>query len=113
MGKVRNVGGLRLPLEVSVTCQRKGQAGTPLHGRTGNVSKGGLLLYLSQSHPPGTVLEVTLNSPAGPLTAEGVVVWNKPSAGRALGEPIPHGIRFSALGWSRALALGLLLSEAA
>jgi c-di-GMP-binding flagellar brake protein YcgR len=112
-GKVRNAGGVRLPLEVSITCQRKGQSGTPQQGRTGNLSKGGLLLFLPQSHPPGTTLEVTLNSPAGPLMAEGVIVWNKPSVGRRLGEPIPHGFRFSALGWSRALALGLMLSEAA
>ena len=112
-GKVRNAGGVRLPLEVSITCHRKGQAGTPFQGRTGNMSKGGLLLFLPQSYPPGTALEVTLHSPAGPLTAEGVVVWNKPSAGRTLGEPTPHGFRFTALGWSRALALGLLLAEAA
>jgi c-di-GMP-binding flagellar brake protein YcgR len=112
-GKVRNTGGVRLPLEISITCQRKGQAVTPLQGRTGNLSKGGLLLFLPQSYTPGTPLEVTLHSPAGPLTAEGVVVWNQPSVGRALGEPIPHGFRFTALGWSRALALGLMLAEAA
>ena len=112
-GKVRNAGGVRLALEVSVTCHRKGQAGTPLQGRTGNMSKGGLLLFLPQGYPAGTALEVTLHNPAGPITAEGVVVWNKPAEGRTLGEPIPHGFRFTALGWSRALALGLLLAEAA
>lgn len=112
-GKVRNAGGVRLPLEVSATCHRKGRPGPPVQGRTGNMSKGGLLLFLPQSYPPGTALEVTLHSPSGPLTAEGVVVWNKPSVGRTLGEPTPHGLRFTALGWSRALALGLLLAEAA
>jgi hypothetical protein len=109
---VRNAGGVRLPLEVSVSCQRKGQAGTPLQGRTGNLSKGGLLLFLPQSYSPGTALEVTFHSAVWPLTAEGVVVWNKPSVGRGLAEPIPHGFRFTALGWSRALALGLMLAEA-
>jgi len=109
-GETRQAG-VRLPLEVSVTCQPKRRAGPPVQGRTGNISHGGLLLRLPQVLLPETVLELTLHTPLGPVTAEGAVVWVEPPERRTPGEPIRHGLRFTVLGWSTSLSLGLVLME--
>lgn len=109
-GEMR-LAGVRLPLELSVTCKPKGQTGPPLQGQTGNLSRGGLLLRLPQSLPPDTMVELTLHTPHGPLWAEGAVVWVEPPERRTPGEPIRHGVRFTALGWSTTLSLGLVLAE--
>lgn len=111
-GETRQAG-VRLPLEVSVTCRPKGHAGPPVHGQTGNMSRGGLLLRLPQVFPPETVLELTLDTPQGPVTGEGAVVWVEPEERRTPGEPIRHGLRFTVLGWSTSLSLGLFLVEPA
>jgi len=103
--------GVRLPCEVAVACQPRGEARPPLQGRTRDISRGGLLLRLPQVLPPGTVLEITLHTPTGPLTAEGAIVWVAPPEGRTPGEPIRHGLQFTTLDWSTALSLGLLLVE--
>jgi len=103
--------GIRLPLDLSVTCQPRGSAGVSVQGRTGNMSRGGLLLHLSEPVPPETVLELTLHTPHGPLTAEGEVVWVEPPERRTPGEPIRHGLQFTVLGWSTSLSLGLFLVE--
>ncbi len=107
----RGDAGIRLPLEVSVTCQPVGQEAAPIAGWTGDVGRGGLLLRLPTPLSPGTALDLTLHTPHGPLTAQGVVVWvaspeRQPSEG-----PIPHGLRFTTLGWSTMLSLGLLLAD--
>lgn len=101
--------GVRLPVELSVTCQPRGQAGPPLHGQAVNVSRGGLLVRLPEVLPRETVVVLTLHTPHGPFTAEGAVVWVDPLQRRTPGEPIRHGLRFTALGWSSALSLGLVL----
>jgi c-di-GMP-binding flagellar brake protein YcgR len=105
--------GVRVPLDLPVTCQAKDPAAVPLHGRTGNVSRGGLLLRLSQVLLPGTSLKLTLDRPNGHVTAEGEIVWVEPPATRISGEPIRHGLRFTALGWTRSLSLALLMTESA
>ncbi len=104
--------GIRLPLDLPVTCRPKGPEGSSLQGRTGNISRGGLLLRLSQALPPGTSLELTLHRPNGRVTAEGEIVWVEPPERRTPEEPIRHGLRFNALGWSKSLSLALLLTEA-
>ena len=109
-GETRQAG-VRLPLEVAVTCRPKEHAGPPVDGETGNMSRGGLLLRLPQIVPPETLLELTLHTPQGPVTAEGAVVWVEPEAQRRPGEPIRHGLRFTVLGWSTSLSLGLFLVE--
>lgn len=111
-GEMRQAG-VRLPLDISVTCQPKGQSGPPLQGRTGDLSRGGLSLRLPQPLPPGTTLEITLHTPSGPLTAEGEVVWVTPPEGQTPSQSVPHGLRFKALSWSTSLSLGLVLSESA
>jgi hypothetical protein len=106
-------GGARIPADLAVTCRPKGQADLPLQGQTGDLGRGGLLLRLTQALPPGTALEVTLHPPSGPVTAEGEVVWTEPPERRKRGQPIHHGVRFTALGWSRSLSLALVLSRTA
>lgn len=105
--------GVRLPLDLAVSCEAKGAGGSQVEGRTGNISRGGLLLRLSQELSPGTVLEVTLQPTDGPVKAEGEIVWVEPPEKRTPGEPIRHGLRFTALGWSRSLSLALLLAKPA
>jgi len=103
--------GVRLPLDVPITCHPKYPAGPPLQGRTGNVNRGGLFLRLPRLLPPGTILEVTLHVPKDPLTLDGAVVWVEPPEIWKPGESIGHGVRFTALDWSTLLSLGLLLVE--
>ena len=103
--------GVRLPLDIPVTCQPKDQDGPSVEGRTGNMSRGGMLLRLSEAIPPQTVLKLTLHTPQGPVTAEGEIVWVDPPERRTPGEPIAHGLRFTVLGWSTSLSLGLYLVE--
>lgn len=109
-GQMREAG-VRLPLRLSVTCQVKEPTGVTLQGRTGDMSWGGLSLRLPQPLPPGTAVEMTLHTPSGPLRAEGVVVWVGPQGQRMPGEPLWHGLRFTALGWTTSLSLGLFLVE--
>lgn len=90
--------GMRVPYEVSVTCQAKGRAESPVQGWTDNMSRGGILLRLPKVFPPEKVLELTLHTFYGPLTAEGAVVWVEPEERRIPGEPIRHGMRFIVLG---------------
>jgi hypothetical protein len=103
--------GLRLPCEVPTTCQFKHEAGPPLQGRTRDISRGGLLLRLPRVLPPETVLDLTLQTPQGLLTAEGSTVWVAPPEGRTPGGPVRHGLRFTNVGWSTTLLLARLLVE--
>jgi len=48
--------GVRLPVDLGVTCRPRGPAGPPLRGHTGDISRGGLLIRLSQVLLPGTAL---------------------------------------------------------
>ncbi len=101
----------RLPFEVAVTCHPKEQTRMMFQGGTRDISRGGLLLRLDQVVPPGTVLELTLHSPTWPVTAQGTIVWVAPPEGRTPGGPIGHGLRFTALDWTSALALARFLVE--
>ena len=105
--------GIRLPLELTVTCHRKGRSGPPLPGETRDISRGGALLRLSEVVPPGTALELTLDTRTESLIAEGTVIWVAPPEGRTPGGPILHGLRFSPLGWSSSLLLAFVLAEPA
>ena len=109
-GETRQAG-VRLPLELAVTCQPKDQICSPLEGQTGNLSRGGLLLRLPLVLALDTEVELTLHTPGGPLTAEGKIVWVDPPERRTPGEQIRHGLRFTAIGWSTTLSLGLVLAE--
>ncbi len=103
--------GVRLSIEVPAMCQRKDQQGSPLKGVTGDISRDGLLLLLPEALPPGSSLEVTLQTPKGPLRLEGFIVWVEPPERRRAGNSIRHGLQFTSLTWSISLALGLLMAE--
>jgi hypothetical protein len=103
--------GVRLPLEIPVTCRSKNLEGSQLQGRTGNVNRGGLFLRLPRLLPPGTPLEVTLHTPEDPLTVDGGVVWVEPPEIWSPGESIGHGFQFHAPNWSTLASLALLLLE--
>jgi hypothetical protein len=109
-GPIRH-SGVRLPLDVSITCWAKDQAGRRVEGRTGDFGRGGLLLRLPEELPVGSKLEVTLHTPPEPLTVSGEIVWVDSSQQRVPGELVGHGFRFTSLGSSLSVALGLLLAE--
>lgn len=102
---------VRVPLELPVTCQLKGQARPPLQGRTGNISRRGLALHLPLTVPPGTALEVTLHTSHGPLSAEGTVVRVEPLDAQTPGEPIRHGFQFTDISHATGMSLGRVLVE--
>ena len=106
-GQVRP-SGIRFPFDLAVSCRCKGQARPAFPGRTGDISRGGLLLQLPQSLPSGTDLVVTLHTPRGPHTLEGTVVWvaHKQEPHNKL---IRHGLRFAAVDFDLALALARVL----
>ncbi len=100
--------GLRLPLDLPVTCQMADPAAQPLQGRTQNGSRGGLRLRLPQLLVPGTPLVVTLHAPGGPLTVEGAIAWVEPPEMWTPGESIGHGFQFAAPDWRTLHALARL-----
>jgi hypothetical protein len=103
--------GVRLPFELAVTCQLKGQSKPPFSARTRDISRGGALLRLPQVVSTGTELELTLHTRGESLTAEGTIIWVAPPEGRTPGEPILHGLRFTPLGWASLLTLASALAE--
>ena len=103
---------VRVPVDLPVTCQPRGSEAGPIRGQTGNISRGGLLLRLSQALPAGTKLDLTVHGAEGPMRGEGEVVWMDPPEQRLPGAPVRHGVRFTAMGWSRAQSLALLLTSA-
>ncbi|MBI4573249.1 MAG: PilZ domain-containing protein, partial [candidate division NC10 bacterium] len=100
--------GLRLALDLPVTCQMADPAAPPLQGRTQNGSRGGLRLRLPQLLVPGTPLVVTLHAPGGPLMVEGAIAWVEPPEMWTPGESIGHGFRLAASDWTTVCALALL-----
>lgn len=103
--------GVRLPLDIPVSCRHKGRPGPIVKGRTGDVDRRGLLLCLPQSIPAGTSLAVTLHTTKGTVIVEGEIVWAVSRDGKTPGELSEHGLRFTSPSWTISLALGLLLAE--
>lgn len=98
-------------MDLAVTCQPKAQPGATLDGRTGNISRSGLQLRLPQDLSPGTLLEITLHAPNGPLRVEGSIVWVDPPERRKSGQSIRHGVQFTSSTWSISHALGLVMAD--
>ena len=109
-GEIRQAG-VRVPIDLSVTCQPKEQMGPSLRGQTADISRGGLSLRLPQRLAPSTMVNLILRTPHGPLTAEGKIVWTAPADREPPTGPIRHGVQFTRLGWSTSLSLGLVLAE--
>ena len=108
-GQGRNAG-VRMPVELTVAYWRVKGSDLPRQGRTGDISRAGLLLRLPEAFPRGTDLEITLQTSQGPLTAEGTIVWVEKEEARTPGGLIRHGFHFTDIGWSSELALGHLLA---
>ncbi|HSC72223.1 MAG TPA: PilZ domain-containing protein [Candidatus Methylomirabilis sp.] len=102
--------GIRLSIATPAICQAKYPPGPRVQGKTGNISREGLLLLLSEVMTPGTVLAVTLEGPHGPISLEGVIVWRDTSAQAALEEFVRHGVQLTTRDWATALALGDLVA---
>jgi len=102
--------GIRLSLDLPVTCRPENEPESPLRGRTVDLSREGVLLLLDRPLPAGTSMELLLHTPRGSLTAEGVVVWAD-LPGERTGAPVQHGVRLTSLSWSTPLALGLVLAD--
>jgi hypothetical protein len=102
--------GMRLAMNLAVTCRRKNAGGPPLKGQTAEMSRGGMLLRLPRPIDPGAVVELTIQSSNGPFALEGAIVWIQPPEEREPGELIDHGVRFTSSTWSVSLALGFLLA---
>ncbi len=103
--------GIRVPLVLAVSFRPKGRPGPPLYGRTADISRGGLSLRLLHAFPPGMRLEITIHTPKGPLSAEGMIAWVASPERRRPGQLIQHGLRFTSLEWSTSLSLGLVAVE--
>lgn len=108
-GHVRQAG-VRLPVDLTVLCRNVAHDTGPIHGRTGDISRAGLLLRLPSPLPTGSTLEVTIQTSHGPLTAEGKIIWVDPPGQYVPGEPIRHGFRFTNVGWASELTLAMLLA---
>lgn len=104
--------GVRVPLEVSIRCQVKGGASQIVEGRTGDISRGGMLLHLPVAVPVSTALKVSIPTPRGTVEAQGEIAWIEPPEARIPGESIWHGFRFTEISWPNQLTLGLLLAGA-
>ena len=86
----------RVPLILPVLFRRRGPAPQrPGLGWTRNLSAGGLCVELAERLPPGTALEVTLQTARGPIAAEAEILWA--ASPEAAGGGFPHGVRFTYL----------------
>ena len=103
---------VRIPLELPVIYQLKGQSRSLHQGQTENVSRRGLLLRLPLVYSPGTLLEVTLHTPHGHLGAEGTIVRVEPLEAQIPGKPIRHGFHFTNISHETQTTLGRVLAEA-
>ena len=104
--------GFRVPLGLGVTCHLLGgESDFCLEGRTADVSRGGLMIWLPRVLPVETRLRVTLHAPTELLTVEGRIVWVKPPERRGPWELIGHGLRFTGLDETLSQSLGSLLAD--
>lgn len=103
---------VRIPVELPVIYQLKGQPRSLHQGRTENVSRRGLLLRLPLVYSPGTSLEVNLHTPHGHLPAEGMIVRVQPLEAQMPGEAIRHGFHFTDISHATQITLGRVLAEA-
>ena len=103
--------GVRLHLDLPITCHLNGHVGSLLEGRTGDISREGLLIFLPRVIAQDTELEITVHTPVEPLTMPGKIVWVRSPANATPGEPIAHGFRFTSLRWCTPLILASLLGK--
>lgn len=104
----RRQGGERQHVQVKV----KVEPGS-LYGTVGDISLGGALVYAATPLPPGSYVELTLQTENGVATAGGVVRWKLKRT--AIGQPggqVGMGIEFVWMSLQMRPLLGLNGSEA-
>lgn len=79
----------RIAVACPVLAQVPGLPGRPLRGMVRNISRGGLLAEFPVKLVLGNQVELTLDTPEGPLHETGKVVWETGS-----GDLVRHGIAF-------------------
>jgi hypothetical protein len=82
-----------------------------LQGRTGDVSRGGLLLLLPEVIPPGFGLQISIHTARGNVEAEGTIAWVGSAETQGPGGLVRHGFKFTDISWPNQMTLGLLLAE--
>ena len=103
---------VRIPVQLPVIYQLKGQPRSFHQGQTENVSRGGLLLRLPRVYPPSTTLEVTLRTARGDLAVEGTIAHVEPLDAQTPGKPIRHGFQFTDVSYATQTTLARVLAEA-
>jgi hypothetical protein len=104
--------GVRLHLDLPMSCHMNGHGGPLLEGRTGDISREGLLIFLPRVIAPDTEMEITVHTPVESLIMPGKIVWVRSPEQATPGDPIAHGFRFTSLRWCTPLILATLLGKA-
>jgi hypothetical protein len=113
---IRNRGRLRsraarIPAALPTECRPLGAAGEPVQGWTGDLSWEGCSVLLPDRFPVGTLMEVTLTTPRGDVSAKATVVWVDPAERAQTRQLARHGVRFAQVSWTREHALDLVLDR--
>ena len=87
------------------------QVGNAIRGWTGDLSWEGCSVLLPDRFPVGTLMEVTLTTPRGDVSAKATVVWVDPLERLQTRHLTRHGVRFAQVSWTREHALDLVLDR--
>ena len=109
-GRIRSRAA-RIPAALPTECRLPGAGDEPVRGWTGDLSWEGCSLIVPDRFPVGTLLEVTLTTPRGDVTAKALVVWVDPMERLLTRQLTRHGVRFAQVGWTREHALDLILDR--
>ena len=115
-GLIRSRGRLRsraarIPAALPAECRLLGVSGEALQGWTGDLSWEGCSVLLPDRFPVGTLMEVTLTTPRGDVSAKATVVWVDPLERVQTRHLTRHGVRFAQVSWTREHALDLVLDR--
>ena len=113
---IRNRGRLRsraarIPAALPTECRLLGMTGDTIRGWTGDLSWEGCSVLLPERFPVGTLMEVTLTTPRGDVSAKATVVWVDPIERLQTRHLTRHGVRFAQVSWTREHALDLVLDR--
>lgn len=113
---IRNRGRLRsraarIPAALPTECRLLGLTADTIRGWTGDLSWEGCSVLLPERFPVGTLMEVTLTTPRGDVSAKATVVWVDPMDRLQTRNLTRHGVRFAQVSWTREHALDLVLDR--
>jgi hypothetical protein len=87
---------LRCPLDWPCRCSPKATPGEVLEGRTGALSRQGLLIHLPRLVPVGAEIALTLLDPHGEeIQVEGRILWREPDLRDRTQPALHHGVRLA------------------